>query len=483
MALRALLTGSAAQQAGRRPKPRGKSLAVLPLLNMSGDPQIDYLTDGITESIINSLSQLPSLRVVPRSLAFRYKGLQVDPATAGLALNARTILTGRVIQQDEFLDIQVELVDTANEAQLWGERFRRRTADVVSLQEEIAWQISEALRIKLSGAQRKKLRKRATVNPDAYQEYLRGRHFWHNWGPENFQRAVEHFSRALEYEPSYALAYAGLASAFGAMAYYGYMAPHDGFPRARSAAVRALELDPRLADAHVTLALERLFYGWDWTAAQASLERALELDPNSSFAHVIHSIVLISTERFDEALVAARRARSLDPLSPFVNMAIAWVHHFAGRAEDAIREAKDVLALSPGFEEAGNILIMSYEKLGRLEEAATLVARQRFWGLTLDASAILEALRADGAAGFWREWIEQLQRAEGAPAAINAALAASNLLAGHPDRAIDHLELMVEAHVGGSVFVGADSLFGRMRGMPRYDAVVRRIGVPLPHTA
>src|SRR4030095_11873731 len=156
-----------------------------------------------------SLSQLPGLRVVPRSLAFRYKGLQVDPATAGLALNARTILTGRVVQQGEFLDIQAELVDTANEAQLWGERFRRKTADVMMVQEEIAWQISEALRLKLTGEQRKKLRKRPTVDPEAYQEYLRGLHQWHNWSPESFQRAIEHFTRALEHDPHYARAYAG----------------------------------------------------------------------------------------------------------------------------------------------------------------------------------------------------------------------------------------------------------------------------------
>src|SRR5829696_765732 len=160
LALRALLTGSAAEAAGKRPKPRGKSLAVLPFVNAIGDPQIDYLTDGITESIINSLSQLPALRVVPRSLAFRYKGLQTDPATVGLALNVKTILTGRVVQQGDVLDIQAELVDTTDEAQLWGERFRRKTADVLVVQEEIAWQISEALRLKLSGEQRKKLRKR-----------------------------------------------------------------------------------------------------------------------------------------------------------------------------------------------------------------------------------------------------------------------------------------------------------------------------------
>ncbi len=217
MALRSLLSGSAAGASGRRAKPRGKSLAVLPFVNEGVDPSFEYLTDGITESIINSLSQLSGLRVVPRSLVFRYKGLQADPATVGLALNARTILTGRVVQHGDVLSIQAELVDTANESQLWGERFRQKTNDLVTVQEEIAWQISEALRLKLTGAQKKKLRRRATVNAEANQEYLRGRHHWNTWTPDAFRRAREHFERAIAHDPSYAVAYAGLGDAYGAM--------------------------------------------------------------------------------------------------------------------------------------------------------------------------------------------------------------------------------------------------------------------------
>ncbi len=237
---------------------------MLPFVNDGVDPSFEYLTDGITESIINSLSQLSGLRVVPRSLVFRYKGLQADPATVGLALNARTILTGRVVQHGEVLSIQAELVDTANESQLWGERFRQNTRDLVTVQEEIAWQISEALRLKLTGAQKKRLRRRPTVNVEANQEYLRGRHHWNTWTPDAFRRALEHFERAIAHDPLYALAYAGLGDAYGAMSYYGLIAPADGFPRARAAAVRALELDPEIGDPLVTLAIERLFWGWDW---------------------------------------------------------------------------------------------------------------------------------------------------------------------------------------------------------------------------
>ncbi|MEP6918996.1 MAG: protein kinase, partial [Acidobacteriota bacterium] len=243
IALRALLTGSLVKSVGRRARPRGKSLAVLPFINASADPQIEHLSDGVTESIINSLSQLQGLRVVPRSLVFRYKGLQMDPATVGLALNARTILTGRVSQRDGVLTIQAELVDTATESQLWGEQFRQRTSELLAIQEEIAWQISEALRLKLTGEQKKKLRKPQTVNPDAYQEYLRGRYHWHNFSPESLRRAREHFERAIALDPAYALAYAGLGDAFGVMSYYGFMAPGDGFPLAAAAARRAIALD------------------------------------------------------------------------------------------------------------------------------------------------------------------------------------------------------------------------------------------------
>ena len=482
MALRALLTGSAGRAGARGAKPRGKSLAILPFVNTGNDPQIEYITDGITESIINSLSQLPGLRVVPRSLVFRYKGQQTDPATIGLALNARTILTGHVVQQGELLNIQAELVDTATETQLWGERFRQKASDLLLLQEEIAWQISEALRLKLTGAQKKKLRRRATVDPEAYQEYLRGRQQWHNWSPESFSRAIEHFERALEHDPAYALAYAGLGNAYGALSYYGLMLPSEGFPRARAAALRALELDPNLSDAHVTIGLERLFFGWDWPAASAALDQAVSVDPNSALARAVQSLWHITCAQFEDAMTATRLARSLDPLSPFINMGVAWVHHFAGRHEEAVREALDVLALKPGLEEANNVLISAYERLGRFEEAAARMRNQRCWGVALDADAILAAHRAGGPDGYWRERLTQMRGSSGARLAFGYALAAVYTELREYDAAIDRLEEMVEQHVGGCVFLGVDPLLASMRGMPRFDALLRRVGIPLPQT-
>ena len=275
MALGALLTGSTAATAARRPRPRGKSLAVLPFVNAGADPQIEYITDGITESVINSLSQLDGLRVVPRSLVFRYKGLQADPATVGLALNARTILTGRVVQQGDVLNIQAELVDTSTESQLWGEQFRQKSSELMTVQADIAWQISEALRLKLTGEQKKKLRKRTTVVPEAYQEYLRGRYHWHRWTPRGStarSSTSSARSRSIRRSPRRTPVW-GTHRRDVVLR----VLPPKSRPRARGRE-RALELDPELRDAHVRCA-RRLFYRRDWPAAEREFRKAIELNP------------------------------------------------------------------------------------------------------------------------------------------------------------------------------------------------------------
>jgi eukaryotic-like serine/threonine-protein kinase len=483
MGLRALLTGTLGRPAGRRPRPRGKSLAVLPFVNAGADPQFEYITDGITESIINSLSQLGDLRVVPRSLVFRYKGLQADPATVGLALNARTILTGRVSQQGDVLNIQAELVDTADEAQLWGERFRQKTTDLVTVQEEIAWQISEALRLRLTGAQKKKLRKRPTVNAEAHREYLRGRFHWNNWSPDAFRRALEHFERAIDHDPLYALAYAGLGDALGAMSYYGHIAPEDGFPRARAAAARAVELDPELAEPHVTHAIALVFWEWDWAGAGRELQQALRLGPKLSLARAVHALYLITTSRLDEALPEALMARDLDPLSVFNNMAVAWVHHFAGDDEKAVQEAIRTREIVPGLLEAGNLLISSYEALGRLEDAAKLMTKQTAWGIPIDGGALLETLRTGGPEAYWeaRRRLIETSPAAGTPA-VEFPLMLGSARQGNLEQALDHAERMVKAHVGGTVFLGVDPCLRPLHGHPRYEALIERVGIP-PRTA
>ncbi|HET7218640.1 MAG TPA: protein kinase [Vicinamibacterales bacterium] len=487
LALRALLTGSivgalgTAPRGGRVGRTRGKSLAVLPFVNSGADPATEYLTTGITENIINSLTQLGGLRVVPRSLVFRYQGLQADPATIGLALNARIILTGRVSQQGEYLSIQAELVDTATESQIWGDQFRPRLTELPNVQQDIAWQISEALRLKLTGAQKKKLKRRAQVDPAAYQEYLRGRHFFNAWSPDGFRRALEHFQRAIDLDPGYAPAYAGLGDTIGSMSYYGYIPPEEGFPRADAAAHKAIALDPELAEAHGTLALGNLFFLWNWDESARAFEKSIALNPSVASVRAFHAIMLASAGRHEEAIAEARTARQLDPLSPLVNMSVGWALFFAGRCEDAIAELMHTRELlnADAREEPGSVIIVALELLGRFEEAARMAATTCCFGVPLDGNKLLEAFQEGGAEGYWRERLAALDRT--APTAlplIHYSYAVVLAQLGRRNEAVQHLEALVDLHHGGPVFFAVDPALAPLAGHPGYERVLTRIGMP-----
>lgn len=479
-ALRQLLSGSSeiVARAPRAARARGKSVAVLPFVNAAG-PELDYLSDGIAESIINSLSQIDGLRVVPRGVAFRYKGLQTDPATLGAALNARTILTGRIAQHGDVLSIQTELVDTRTESQLWGEQYRQPAGDVVTIQQEIAWHISEALRVRLTAAQKRKLTARATVHPDAYQAYLRGRYHWNHWTPDGFRRALEEFQRAVDLDPLYALAYSGLGDTYAAMSYYGYMDPRHGFALARAAAMRALALDPELAEAHVTVAIGQFFAEWNWAAAEAELRQALARNPRLSIAHTIHALYLVSCGRLEESLAAAKTGRDLDPLSAMANMGVAWSRHFAADHERAVRDAQRARELLPALEEAGNVMISACESLGRFEEATRLMGEQPAWGYRLDGPRLLAAWREGGTSAYWRARLAMMLAAgETLKGRTNLSLANVCVRLGERDLALDHLERLVDSHAGVAVFLGVDPISRDLHGMPRFEALLTRVGCP-----
>jgi eukaryotic-like serine/threonine-protein kinase len=486
MALRALLSGTAGIGAGRRPRVRGKSLAVLPFVNTGADPATEYLTDGITENIINSVSQLSGLRVVPRSLVFRYKGLQADPATVGVALNARTILTGRVSQQGEYLTIQAELVDTSTESQLWGEQFRPRLSELVNVQQDIAWQISEALRLKLTGDQKKKLRRRAVVDPAAYQEYLRGRHFFNAWSPDGFRRAREHFERAIGHDPTYAPAYAGLGDALGSMSYYGLIPPKEGFPRSRAAAEKAISLDPELAEAYGSLGLGSLFHQRNWEDAERHFRRSIELNPRLASVHAFHAILLATLGRHDQSIGEARTARELDPLSPLINMSVGWAYYFAGQPEQAIAELLATRDLFHGqnADELHSLLMASYENLARFEDAARTGIDHTCFGVPVDGQALLAAWGARGATGYWLERLAALDRA--APSILPMAhynYACVLTALGRPDEAMAHLSALADHEQGSLVFLAIEPALAPLRDRPDFDALLTRIGVPRPPTA
>ena len=255
------------------------SLAVLPFENVSRDPEYEYLSDGIAGSLINALATIPKLRVMAQSTAIRYKGRGIDPQAVGRELNVRAVLTGRMLQSRGSLRIGTELVDVATGSRLWGEQYDRKPGDIFAIQDEISNEISGQLRLKLTRAEKKRLTKHQTDDPEAYRLYLKGRHHWNRWTEEGFYKAIECFQQAVEKDPAYALAYAGLADSYVLLGWSGYLHPKDAFPKGKAAAMKALRLDPDLGEAHTSLAGVLWLYDWQWPEAQTEFKRSLALNP------------------------------------------------------------------------------------------------------------------------------------------------------------------------------------------------------------
>jgi TolB-like protein/Tfp pilus assembly protein PilF len=345
------------------------SLAVLPLTNASDDPNMEYFSDGITESIINALTRLPKLRVVPRSTVFRYKGQDVDPQAVGRALDVRAVLTGRVLHVGERLVVKAELIDVVNESQLWGEQYNRKPDDIFDVQDEISREISEKLRLQLSHEEKRKLTKRHTEDPEAYRLYLRGRFYWNKRTEENFKKGAEFFQQAIELDPNYALAYAGLADTYILLGFYGVSAPQDTMPRAKAAAVRALDLDNSLAEAHTSLAYVLAFNEWNWTAAEKEFKRAIKLNPNYATARHWYGIFLVLISRPEEGIASVKRAQELDPLSLIINTEVGWAYYLTRQYDKAIKQYRATIELEPGFSVAHFFLGEAYAQKGMRKEA------------------------------------------------------------------------------------------------------------------
>jgi serine/threonine protein kinase len=291
------------------------SLAVLPFVNGSGNPDSEYLSDGITESLINSLSQLPHLKVMSRDSAFRYKGKDTDAETIGHQLGVRAIFKGRVMQRGDDLEISAELVDARDDSHIWGQQYSRKAAAIFALQEEIAKEITTALRVRLTGEDDKRMAKNYTANPEAYQDYLKGRYWRNKVTKEGFDRAIEYYQEAIAKDPAYALAYSGLADCYSLLPAFSFVPPREAFPNAKQAALRAQALDGQLAEAHMALGMIAYLYDWDWATTERELKQAIELNPNFADAHVYYGSYLAAMGRVEEALEERKRGLQLDPLS------------------------------------------------------------------------------------------------------------------------------------------------------------------------
>lgn len=477
LAIQGILQGSGTMAAPtvRKRATRGKSVAIMPFENTAGDPSAEFLADGLTESIINMLSQLQGIRVVPRTMVFRYKGVAFDPGAAALALNARTLLTGRLTAHGDVVAIQAELIDAATESQIWGERYRRPAGDLLALQEELAWQISEALRMRLTGEQKKRLRKRPTASNQAYEEYLRGLFEFNTWSAEGFRRSLEHFQRAIDLDPQYALAWCALGTSSGVLAYYGYLPSREGFPRAESAARRALDLDPDLPEAHLTLALTRLFFGWDSQQAEESFQRAIALKPTLAQAHSYYAFCLQVQGRSDEAIEEATLGQTLDPMGAVPNMALGWMLYQSGRLEACVTQARHALALDPAFAEAHALLTVALEQLGQYEQAVRhLPGALQVFGVPLDeATTAVAAMDCSSAERYWRtklEWVGSIgRRYRLLPSFYANAYAAL----GELDASVDVLEPLVPARAGYVIFMRGDPALRPLHGFPRFEALLK----------
>jgi serine/threonine protein kinase/Tfp pilus assembly protein PilF len=474
LALRAILTGSgAAATVTKKRVPRSKSIAVLPFHSTGTGDDLEYLSDGLTESIINSLSQLPGLRVVPRGSVFRYKGVQTDPGAAGLALNARTLLTGRVTQRGDILSVQAELVDAATESQLWGEQYRRPLAEMQGVQEEIAWHISEAMRIRLTGEQKKRLTRKKTGSSDAYQEHLRGRYHWNRWTPDGFRAAAEHFERAIALDPSYAPAWAGVGDTYGALAFYYLVDPGEGWPRARDAALRAVQLDENLPDAHATLGLVHMFHTWNWAGAEQALTRALDLNPSHGLARSFYGTLHGTQMRPEACLEESRRAVELEPLSLLLNMNLGWALYQARQYPEAIRQAHHILELDPGFHEAHAIATSACERLGDFPRAARHVAGAlQVLGAPIDQAA---TLATESAEAYWRSRMAMMRAIAGLSDRGPQVFIAAHIGLGEIDAAVSLMEKLVETRSGHCAFFRSDPIYEPLKGNPRYEAIVVRV--------
>ncbi len=452
------------------------SMAVLPFVNSSGNPDTEYLTDGITETLINNLSQLPGLRVSARSLAFRYKGRDVDPLKAGQDLNVRAVITGRITTRGNRLIVQSELVDVRNGSQLWGGQYNRPLADILAVQDEIASEIFEKLRLRLTGEDRKRATKRYTENAEAYQLYLRGRYYWNQGTIAGFKKAIEYFQEAITSDPKYALAYAGLADSYLFLGSYWV----EAIPEAKAAALKALELDRTLAEAHVSLGHIKLWLDWDWPAAEVEFKQGIALNPTSALAHNQYAMHLAAMGRLNDAIAEVKRAQELDALSPIVNTDLGWYLLYAGRGSEAVEQFRKTLELDANYLSARWGLGAAYTQqqlyAQAIEELKKAVSLSE--GSPVPMGHLGLAYGLNHAAAEAKKTLSELSTLAKRQYVPSSTVALVYTGLGDKVQALDWLEQAYQEHDFSMVFLDVVPWFKDLRGEPRFEQLVRRMQLP-----
>jgi serine/threonine protein kinase len=468
--LRAILSGTPAEAFD--------SIAVLPFDNQS-DPDTEYLSDGITETIISKLSQIPNLRVMARGTVFRYKKKNIDPQQVGAELNVRLLLHGRISHRGDALMIRTELVKVSDGTQLWGERYQRKSADLFEIEEEIAREISEKLRIRLSGDQNQLLARRYTADTEAYQAYLKGRYQWNKRSEAGLTSGVRWFQEALEKDPAYPLAHVGLADSYNLLGYYSLLPPADAFIKAEAAARRALELDDQLAEAYTSLGYADFYYRWEWDRAEKDFLRAIELKDAYSTAHHFYVNLLTARGRFEEALEENRRALELDPLSLIINAGRGWVHFFRRDYDVAIDAFRKAIALDETFGPSHVWLSWALVKTGQFPEAIAEAEKGvTFSGVKGDARAAQAYVHAAaGDTGRAEALLGDLVAASRERFIQPYFIAMTYAALGRPDDAFHWLRRSVELRAHYLVLLKVDPRMDVLRSRPEFAAIAAAVGV------
>jgi len=456
------------------------SIAVLPFVNTSGDPNTEYLSDGISEGVMHSLSQLPQLRVMARTSSFHYRGIDVDPQKVGRDLNVRAVLTGTLAKHGDVLRIEAELVDATNGAELWGEKFDRQVSDVSTIEEQIANDISDGLRLRLSGEEKRRLTKDSTRNAEAYQLYLNGRFHWNKRTEEELNKAIEYFKQSIEKDPNYALAYVGLADAYLVLPQYAGMAPSVAAPRTKEALTRALEIDRDLAEAHASLGLMKAQFEWDWAGAEKEYRRASELNSNYATTHHWYAFFLCEMKRNDEAIKESRLAQKLDPLSPIINNLVAFTLMTAGKYGSAVEQWKRTLELEPTFPESHFLLSKAYWGKGLYPEAISEAQKAASYSGSKPryVAGVGYALAAAGKRAEAHNIIDELARWSKSGNVSPSYIAGIYSTLGERDQAFEWLEKAYRVRDDQLTWIMIDPVFGSIRSDPRYTDLLRRMGLP-----